>query len=302
MGLARRAAAILGIPFYVLDAKEAFRHAVVERFIDGYSRGLTPNPCLECNRMIRWTLLLEHALALGADRMATGHYARTDIDDAGVVQLKRAVDDKKDQSYVLHVLKQDQLTRAIFPLGGYTKPQVRKFAEQYGLPTASRHDSQDLCFLAGGDYRDFLRRNGPGLMRPGEMIDSRGNVVGHHNGLAEYTIGQRKGLRLPSPVPMYVLRKDIGTNALVVGTAGELGVDRLTAGAVNWIAGRPMPAAFTAQVKTRYTAKAQAAEVTPVERGSRAHVEFEQKQRDITPGQAAVFYVDDVVVGGGIIE
>jgi tRNA-specific 2-thiouridylase len=302
MGLARRAAAILDIPFYVLDAKEAFRHAVVEPFMDGYGRGLTPNPCLECNRTIRWTLLLEHALALGAERMATGHYARTETDNAGVVQLRRAVDDTKDQSYVLHVLNQSQLTRAEFPLGEYTKTQVRRFAEEHGLPMASRHDSQDLCFLAGGDYRDFLRRNGPELMRPGNMINSRGVVVGRHNGLAEYTIGQRKGLRLPSPVPMYVLRKDIGANALVVGTEGELGIDRLMAGEVNWIAGRPMPAAFTAQVKTRYTAKAQAAEVTPIENGSRVLVYFEQKQRDITPGQAVVFYIDDAVVGGGIIE
>jgi tRNA-specific 2-thiouridylase len=302
LALARRAAAILDIPFYVLDAKEAFRTAVVERFIDGYGRGLTPNPCLECNRTIRWTFLLEHALALGADRMATGHYARTETDHAGVVQLKRAADDTKDQSYVLHVLNQVQLTRAMFPIGGYTKPQVRQFAEQHGLPMASRHDSQDLCFLAGGDYRDFLRRNRPELLRPGDIIDSGGVVIGRHDGLAEYTIGQRKGLRLPSPVPMYVLRKDTGTNALVVGMKGELGVDRLTTGEVNWIAGRPMPAAFTALVKTRYTAKAQPAEVTPIEHGSRVQVSFEQRQRDITPGQAAVFYRDDAVVGGGIIE
>jgi tRNA-specific 2-thiouridylase len=219
-----------------------------------------------------------------------------------LVQLKRAVDDTKDQSYVLHVLNQDQLTRAIFPLGGYTKMQVRRFAEERGLPMASRRDSQDLCFLAGGDYRDFLRRSGPELMRPGDMVNSRGDVIGRHNGLAEYTIGQRKGLRLSSPVPMYVLRKDIGANVLVVGAEAELGVDRLTAGEVNWIAGRPKATAFNAQVKTRYTAKAQTAEVTPVEDGSRVQIQFEQQQRDITPGQGAVFYVDDVVVGGGIIE
>jgi tRNA-specific 2-thiouridylase len=302
MGLARRAAAILDIPFYVLDAKEAFRAAVVDMFIDGYRRGKTPNPCLECNRTIRWTLLLDRALTLGADWLATGHYARTETDEAGVVQLKRAVDATKDQSYVLHVLNQAQLARAMFPLGGYTKTQVRRFAEEHGLPMASRHDSQDLCFLAGGDYRDFLRRNSADRIQPGEIVDSNGTVIGRHNGLAEYTIGQRKGLRLPSPVPMYVLRKDLGANALVVGTEGELGVDRLTTGEVNWIAGRPMPAAFTAQVKTRYTANAQPAEVTPIERGNRVQVAFEQKQRDITPGQAAVFYADDAVVGGGIIE
>jgi tRNA-specific 2-thiouridylase len=302
MGLARRAAAILDIPFYVLDAKEEFRASVVELFLNGYGRGQTPNPCLECNRTIRWTLLLEHALALGADWMATGHYARTEVDEAGVVQLKRAVDGSKDQSYVLHVLNQGQLRRAIFPLGGYMKTQVRRFAEERGLPMAARHDSQDLCFLAGGDYRDFLRRNAAELFRPGEIVDARGAVIGRHNGLADYTIGQRKGLRLPSPVPMYVLRKDAGANALVVGTEGELGVDTLTAGEVNWIAGRPMASPFSAQVKTRYTAKAQMAEVTAIGNGDRVQINFRQNQRDITPGQAAVFYVDDAVVGGGIIE
>jgi tRNA-specific 2-thiouridylase len=299
MGLARRAAAVLNIPFYVVDAKEAFRSAVVDKFIDGYGRGQTPNPCLECNRTIRWTLLLEHALALGADWMATGHYARTET--AGWRVLKKQWM-TKDQSYVLHVLNQGQLTRAMFPLGDFTKIQVRRFAEEHGLPTASRHDSQDLCFLAGGDYRDFLRRNAPEEIRPGDIVDLRGAIIGRHNGLAEYTIGQRKGLRLPSPVPRYVLRKDSGANALVVGTAGELGVERLTTGEVNWIAGRPMLAPFSAQVKTRYTAKAQPANVTPLEKGIRVKVDFEQKQRDLTPGQAAVFYVEDAVIGGGIIE
>lgn len=302
MGLARRAAGLLDIPFYVVDARDEFRDSVVKTFIDGYAEGLTPNPCLECNRTIRWTLLLERALALGADRMATGHYARIENDESGAVRLMRAADAEKDQSYVLHVLRQDQLRRALFPVGGYTKSEVRKIAEAHRLPMASRHDSQDLCFLAGGDYRDFLRRHSPESIRPGQIVDLAGTVLGSHSGLAGYTIGQRKGLGLGSPMPMYVLRKDVGTNTLVVGRQDELGSSVLIAADVNWIGGGPMPAPFAALVKTRYTAKLQPATVTPVEDGGRVRIDFESMQRDITPGQAAVFYQGETLVGGGIIE
>jgi len=302
VALARRAAAILDIPFYVLDVKEAFRASVVQFFIDGYSRGLTPNPCLECNQKIRWTLLLEHALALGAERMATGHYAQTEVDGAGLVHLKRAADLAKDQSYVLHVLNQDQLRRALFPVGGYAKAEVREIAQAHGLPMATRHDSQDLCFLAGGNYRDFLHRNNPEVLRPGAIVNRAGSVIGNHDGLAGYTIGQRKGLSVSSPVPMYVMHKDVEANTLVVGPASELGSARLTAADVHWIAGEPIRGKFAAHVKTRYTAKSQPSTVTPIGTGDRVRIDFETEQRDITPGQAAVFYVDDTVIGGGIIE
>src|SRR5512143_1467327 len=189
MGQARRVAARLDIPFYVIDAKDVFHKTVVAYFLDGYTRGETPNPCLICNRQIRWTFLLEHALALGAAFMATGHYARLRTSGDGSIQLMRAVDLAKDQSYVLHVLPQDKLARALFPVGEYTKPAIRILAEEHGLPTASRHDSQDLCFLAGDDYRNFLRRNASEMLRPGPIMDAAGNVLGEHTGLVNYEIG-----------------------------------------------------------------------------------------------------------------
>ncbi len=302
MALARRAAALLNIPFYVIDAKEAFQKIVVRSFLDGYAAGTTPNPCLQCNRVIRWTLLLEHALALGAERMATGHYARLDRDPNGRVRLLRARDRSKDQSYVLHVLTQRQLERALFPVGEYLKAEVRGLAVSYGLPSAARHDSQDLCFLAGGDYRDFLRRRQPQMLVPGDIVDSVGNVLGRHEGLVSYTIGQRKGLNVGSSKPLYVIRKDPSVNRLIVGGKSELGSRQLTTSAVNWVSGSPPGDPFAAKVQTRYTALEQPALVSPSADGRLAQVTFDEPQRDITPGQAAVFLQDEVVLGGGVIQ
>jgi len=301
MSLARRVAAKLDIPFYVVDAKEVFRETVVQYFLDGYARGETPNPCLLCNRQIRWTFLLDHALALGADFMATGHYIRKQ-EAGGRHRLLRAVDLAKDQSYVLHVLNQEKLQRALFPVGDYPKPEIRRIAESFGLPTASRHDSQDLCFLAGDDYRNFLQRNAAELMKPGEIVTREGRVVGRHNGLANYTIGQRKGLGAGSPVPLYVLGKNAATNALIVGTQEDLGSSELTARDVNWVSGEAPQESFHADVKIRYTAKEASAEVTPIENGNRVQVRFDAPVRDVTAGQAAVFYQGDVLLGGGIIQ
>src|SRR5512139_1125851 len=235
MAQARRVAAKLDIPFYVIDAKNVFRETVVQYFLDGYARGETPNPCLLCNRQIRWTFLLDHALALGADYMATGHYVRIRRDERGKSELLRAVDRSKDQSYVLHVLDQEKLARALFPIGDYPKTEIRQIAEKHGLPTASRKDSQDLCFLAGEDYRNFLQRNAAEMLKPGEIITRFGEVLGEHNGLANYTIGQRKGLGVASPVPLYVITKHTESNALVVGTQDELGSSALIARDVNWV-------------------------------------------------------------------
>jgi tRNA-specific 2-thiouridylase len=301
MAQARRVAAKLDIPFYVVDAKEVFRETVVQYFLDGYARGETPNPCLVCNRQIRWTFLFDHARALGADFMATGHYVR--IRSAGDErQLLRAVDPSKDQSYVLHVLKQDKLAHALFPVGDFPKPEIRRLAEEFGLPTAARKDSQDLCFLAGEDYRGFLQRNAAEMLQPGAIVTRAGTSLGRHNGLANYTIGQRKGLGIASLVPLYVIGKQAGTNALIVGAAEELGSDELTARDVNWIAGGTPRESFKADVKIRYTARAAGATVTPLETGTRVRVRFDAPQRDITPGQAAVFYQDDLMLGGGIID
>jgi tRNA-uridine 2-sulfurtransferase len=300
MAQARRVAAKLDIPFYVIDAKDVFHRTVVQYFLDGYARGETPNPCLVCNRQIRWSFLLDHALALGAESMATGHYARIRKDDRGKIELLRAVDRTKDQSYVLHVLNQDKLARALFPVGDYPKTEIRAIAERYGLPTASRKDSQDLCFLAGDDYRNFLQRNAAEMLQPGQILTRDGRLVGRHNGLASYTIGQRKGLGIASPVPLYVLGKNVSANTLVVGTQEELGSRELTAREVNWLSGAPREP-LRADVKIRYTAKEAQAWVTPLE-GNQAAVRFEAPQRDITAGQAAVFYQDDVMMGGGIIS
>jgi tRNA-specific 2-thiouridylase len=299
MAQARRVAARLGIPFYVIDAKDVFRETVVQYFLDGYARGETPNPCLMCNRQIRWTFLLEHALALGADYMATGHYVRIQKANDGY-QLLRAVDRSKDQSYVLHVLNQEKLARALFPIGDYPKTEIRAIAEKFGLPTASRKDSQDLCFLAGEDYRHFLQRNAAEMLQPGKIETRGGNTVGTHTGLANYTIGQRKGLGIASPVPLYVLGKDSLTNALIVGTQEELGSRDLVAREVNWLSGEAPPEPFRAEVKIRYTAKDAEAWITPLEE-NQVQVQFDTPQRDITAGQAAVFFRDDLLIGGGII-
>lgn len=301
MAQARRVAALLDIPFYVIDAKDVFRETVVEYFLEGYARGETPNPCLICNRKIRWTFLLEHALAIGAEYMATGHYVRIRKDERGRSELLRAVDRGKDQSYVLHVLSQEKLGHALFPVGDYTKPEIRQIAERYGLPTASRKDSQDLCFLAGDDYRNFLQRNAAEMLKPGEIVTRDGRSLGGHNGLANYTIGQRKGLGVASPVPLYVLGKDAAANTLIVGTQDELGSTELTARDVNWVSGEVPGEPFRAEVKIRYTAKEAEAWVEPVGE-NQVKVRFDAPQRDVTAGQAAVFYRGDLLAGGGIIQ
>jgi tRNA-specific 2-thiouridylase len=302
MAQARRVAALLDIPFYVVDAKDVFRNTVVEYFLKGYAEGGTPNPCLICNKKIRWEFLLNHALALGAEFMATGHYVRrmNASREGERIRLLRAVDSSKDQSYVLYVLNQEKLKHALFPVGDYPKSEIRQIAETFGLPTASRTDSQDLCFLAGDDYRNFIQRNAAEMLKPGEIATREGRVVGQHYGLANYTIGQRKGLEVASPVPLYVITKNATSNTLIVGTKDELGVNELTARDVNWLAGNAPQESFRAQVKIRYTARDAEALVVPLN-GNQVKVQFDAPQRDITAGQAAVFYVEEEVVGGGII-
>ncbi len=301
IALARRIAAKLGIPFYVVDAKEIFHARVVESFIDGYTKGITPNPCLVCNREIRWKFLLEHALAIGAEYLATGHYARVVQASPGTFELRRGKDHHKDQSYVLHVLQQYHLAKALFPVGDYQKGEIRELAARFGLSVASRPDSQDLCFLGGGDYRDFLSRNSPGVHKPGPILSQDGTILGEHQGLALYTIGQRKGLGIASPEPYYVQAKDPAQNALIVCRADELGRRSLTAANVNWISGSRLLAPTRLQVKIRYKAQEAWALVTPLE-DERIAVVFDSPLRDITPGQAAVFYHDDICLGGGLIE
>lgn len=301
MNLARRIAGQLGIPFYAVDARGVFYDQVVDHFMSGYLSGVTPNPCLICNRHIRWGFLLNRALALGADYMATGHYANVAHNNKDGFMLLRSADVKKDQTYPLHVLDQDQLSHAIFPIGAYTKEQIRSMAKDFDLPVSNRRDSQDLCFLGNGDYRGFLMRNAPRDINPGPILNSKGEEIGEHTGLPFYTIGQRKGLGISAPQPLYVLEKDIVHNTLIVGTQDELGKDHLRVHDVNWIAGKHPQRAFRAEVKIRYQSQEVWGSIHPLD-FDKAHIQFDEALRDITPGQAAVFYQGEVCLGGGIID
>ena len=300
MSDARRIADKLGIPFYVLDTKDIFRSTVVQYFIDGHRDGYTPNPCLECNRQIRFDWLLNNALALDADYLATGHYARITGDAERGWTLRRGLDAEKDQSYVLSVMGQAQLARTKFPVGEYHKPEVRALADELGLNVAGKKDSQDLCFLGNSDYRDFLRLHVPDVMAPGPIVNASGELLGEHRGLANYTIGQRKGLGLSANVPLYVLAMNPYQNALVVGPRDQLGRDSLTAENAHWVSGAAPDKSFRAHVKIRYRAGAQPASIE-VGDSQTFSVKFDQPQRDITPGQAAVIYQGDNCLGGGVI-
>jgi len=299
MADARRVAGLLGIPFYVVDVQDYFRATIVQFFIEEHEKGRTPNPCIECNRQIRFTYLLERALALDAQYLATGHYARVVETSAGF-ELRQSQDAAKDQSYVLHMLTQEQLAHVKFPVGDYTKPEVRQLAQKFGLPVASKDESQDLCFLGDGDYRRFLREYSEKINVPGPILDTAGNELGQHQGLAFYTIGQRKGLGIASNQPMFVLRKDVGRNALVVGTRDQLGRHLLLVRDVNWISGEAPTQPIPAQIKIRYKARRVAGMVEVLADG-RTQVTFHDPVFGVTAGQTAVFYDNDKVLGGGII-
>lgn len=298
---ARRVADQLGIPFYLINVEQPFKQNVVDLFIDGYSAGLTPNPCLACNRHIRFDYLLNYARRMGADYLATGHYARLRRQPDGTVHLLAGVDAGKDQSYVLSVMGQDELQDVLFPIGDYPKSEVRRMAAAQGLPIASKHDSMDLCFLADDDYRRFLQDWAPAAMQPGQIVDRTGRVLGSHNGLPNYTIGQRKGLGIGGVAePLYVLEMDSKRNALVVGTLDELGQRELLATGVNWTLDTPVADGFRGQCKIRYRSVAADCALYPQPNGD-VQVIFDAPLRDITPGQGAVFYNGDHCLGGGII-
>jgi len=300
MAYARQVAVQLGIPFYPIDARNVFYDQVVEYFIRDYMKGITPNPCIRCNHNIRWDFLLNHAMAFGASHLATGHYARINLDNDRK-RLLKAVDEQKDQSYVLHVLNQEQLSHTIFPLGEYRKEEVRQLASDFKLPVADRGDSQDLCFLGNGDYRDFLTRHSNGITTEGEIINLQGDYLGQHSGLAMYTIGQRRGLGISSAVPLYVLEKDLEKNSLVVGTKNQRLKDRLWAENVNWVSISPRREPIHASVKIRYKSMEEHARIIPTA-ADKVEVTFENPIPDITPGQAAVFYDGEYCLGGGIIQ
>ena len=299
MADARRVADRLGIPFYVVDVRQQFRRSIVQFFVDQHEAGRTPNPCVECNRQIRFTYLLERAVALKADFLATGHYARVRRAPSGY-RLVRGRDENKDQSYVLHTFRQDQLAHVLFPVGEYTKAEVRGLASEFRLPVASKHESQDLCFLKDGDYRRFLRDHSSSAHKPGPILDEGGRELGRHEGMAFYTIGQRKGLGIATLEPMFVIRKDNLHNALIVGPRHRLEVRELRARNVNWIAGLPPAQGILAQVKIRYKSPPIEAVVESVGDGE-VIIRFREPVLGATPGQAAVFYDDEFCLGGGII-
>jgi tRNA-specific 2-thiouridylase len=298
---ARRVAAHLDIPFYLLNVEDAFRARVVEYFIREYVRGRTPNPCLRCNQHIRFGWLLRRALAFDASNLATGHYARIEYRE-GCYRLLRGVDAARDQSYVLYTLGQWELARVLFPLGDHTKREVRAMARRRGLPAADRPESQDVCFVMDGDYRRFLRDHAPlGAIRAGPILDTMGRERGQHPGLAYYTIGQRKGLGIAAPEALYVVDMDRAQNALIVGPERELGRTELTASAVAWVCGEPPRRPSRVETKIRYQAQRASGTLTRLA-ADRVHVVFDQPLRDVTPGQGAVFYCGDEVLGGGIID
>ncbi len=295
---AQRIAEQLGIPFRLVDVSDRFRDTVVAYFIEEYSRGRTPNPCLLCNRRIRFDYMLRYAREeMGADFLATGHYARLRWTPIGV-QLLRGVDARKDQSYVLSRVPQQQLRHLTFPVGDLTKPEVRALARRYGLQVAEKSESQDLCFTS--DYRVFLRRWAPNAVQPGPILDLSGRELGQHQGLPFYTIGQRKGLAVNSPERLYVVELDAERNAVIVGDAEQIRRDRLIACDVNWIL-KPPECVFRATAKIRYKSTDHPATISPL--GDRCvEVRFDTHLRAITPGQAVVFYQEDICLGGGIIS
>jgi len=294
---ARAAADVLGIRHYVLNMEREFRETVVDRFVQEYAQGRTPNPCLACNEHVKFRPLLEHALALDATYLATGHYAQIRENSHGF-ELWRAADPSKDQSYVLYTLGQQELSRTLFPLGQYTKPEVRAMARRWGLPNADKPDSADICFIPSGDYRRFVRERVESAA--GDIVDSGGRRIGEHSGIIEYTVGQRR--RVPArggDEPLFVLNVDARTNTVVVGPHDELMAQGLIAGALSFCGGDAPPEPIAVDARIRYRSEPVPATVSVVD-GS-AEVRFERPQRAVTPGQAVVFYLGERVVGGGTI-
>ena len=296
---ARSVAYRLGMDFYVFNETERFARDVMDRFVAEYQAGHTPNPCIDCNRCLKFGALLDRALTLGYDYIATGHYARVARED-GRYRLLRGRDPRKDQSYVLYQLTQEQLSHLLLPVGEYDKPTIRALAAEAGLINAKKPDSQDICFVPDGDYVNFLCDYGGVKLTEGDFVDKTGRALGRHKGLVAYTTGQRKGLGVSADSRLYVISKDASTNTVLLGDDADLFTTTLTATKLNWIEPEPdEPIRVTA--KTRYSQREAAATVTPLPDG-RVRVEFDEPQRAITAGQAAVFYDGERVVGGGTIE
>ena len=298
---ARRVAAAIGIPHYILNFESRFDEAVVSNFVREYVAGRTPIPCARCNSDLKFAALLDRAVGLGAGALATGHYARIVRDDQGGHRLLRGLDHAKDQSYFLFSLTQDQMAQALFPVGHLDKPAVRQHARRLGLQVAGKPDSQEICFVPDGDYAAFVEREAPSAARAGAIVGEDGRMLGTHEGVHRYTIGQRKGLRLSSSEPLYVIAIDADAARVTVGPRTALGRQALTASAVNWISGVSPPAWRRVGAQIRHRHPAASARVRALD-GDRAELVFDEPQTAVTPGQAVVFYDAEEVVGGGWIE
>lgn len=298
---ARAVAQRMGMPFYLFERTGDFRREVMDKFVRCYECGLTPNPCVDCNRHIKFGVLLEQALEMGCDYVVTGHYCRIEKDAAsGRYQLYKAADESKDQSYFLYALTQHQLEHTLFPLGGFTKEEARVIAQEQGFINARKRDSQDICFIPGGDYMQFIREYTQKEYPKGDFLDENGKVVGHHQGAIAYTRGQRKGLGLAMGQPVYVCSKDMEKNTVTVGSNEALFSTTVIADDWNFIAFEGLTAPLRCMAKARSRMAEQPATVYPTENG-RASVVFDHPQRALTTGQAVVLYDDNRVLGGGTI-
>lgn len=298
---ARRVAACIGIPYYVMNFRDVFKDKVIDNFVSEYEKGRTPNPCIVCNRYVKWEALLEKALALGADYIATGHYAKVVQMENGRYTIRKAAYDRKDQTYALYNLNQYQLAHTLMPLGDYDKDEVRRMALEIGLSVAHKPDSQDICFVPDGDYQAFMESYTGHCLPEGNYVDKEGRILGRHKGIGAYTIGQRKGLNLPMGHPVFVTAIDPERNEVVIGENEDLFKRSLFASHLNLMSADSLekPARLTAKIRYSHKAAACTAKQLP---DGRLYVCFDEPQRAITPGQAVVLYDGDIVAGGGIIE
>ncbi len=299
---ANRVAAVMGIQHFVIDLRSEFEEKVISDFCQEYARGQTPNPCIRCNQYLKFKTLMARAEKLEADYLATGHHARVEFDsEKGRYLLKKGRDKQKDQSYFLYPLDQTQLKRILMPIGHLTKKEVRETAQKMGLPVAERLESQEICFVPDNDYPGFLRRRVPEAFKPGPIVDLNHRILGEHQGIAYFTIGQRRGMGIAAPHPLYVLEIRAEKNEIVVGRNENLYKKKLQASQLHFVSIEKLKTLLSVKAKIRYKHKEAEARLIPLNSG-KAEVEFKKAQRAITPGQSVVFYDGEVVVGGGLID